>query len=69
MLIYKYKIKKNIKDWKDKTLNEFIIPDLIANSISTLLYNLNHKKIILEEQLKNLHYLDENISDVIYNIY
>ena len=66
MLIYKYKIKKNIKDWKDKTLNEFIIPDLIANSISTFLYNLNHKKIILEEQLKNLHYLDENISDVIY---
>ena len=35
LIINKYKIKMNIKDLNDKTLNQFITPDLIANSVST----------------------------------
>ena len=48
---YKYKIKKNIKDLNDKTLNEFITPDLIANNVSTFLYNLNQLDLDVLRQL------------------
>ena len=64
--INKYKIETNFKNLTNEILNEKLTPEIIANSVAAYIYNLNHKKLILDEKLNNICYIKENISNVLY---
>ena len=65
-IIKKYNLNINIKDFTNKIFNDNITPDIIANSVASYIYNLNHKKLVLDQQLKNIGYIKENISYILY---
>ena len=47
--INKYKIETNFKNLKNDILNEKFHPEIIANSATVYIYNLRHKKLILDK--------------------
>ena len=65
-IIKKYKLEIEVKELKDNIFNEHITPQIIANSVAAYIYNLNRRKCSLDEKLKSLEYLNENISQTLY---
>ena len=55
-----------VKELKDNIFNEYITPQNIANSAAAYIYNLNRRKNSLDEKLKTIEYLNENISATLY---
>ena len=68
-IIEKYKLKIDIKELTDNIFNKHITPQIIANSAATYIYNLNRRNKSLDEKLKSIEYLNENISAPLYISY
>ena len=56
-IINKYKIETNFKNLTNDILNEKLTPEIIVNSAVAYIYNLNHRKCILDEKLNNICYI------------
>ena len=65
-IINKYNIETNFQNLTNDILNEKLTPEIIVNSAVAYIYNLNHRKCILDEKLNNICYIKENISNVLY---